>query len=786
MQHLYRYIYGYLALLPFCFFLLSCSKEFNINSYSLSRCVVHNGIVDKGEIVSTPIIQIQISGPEKHSWEIIVSSEEGESASATIETGEIAEVLLDAFSFSIQEPRKLVSILVKSTETDEILIKKDGLEVALEGDFPSNEQEEHLYVASATMAYYDTETESIDDIVNHKVIDNMTYQYELIEGRVIMLSFAGLSNLEDVYATYSFSLDKGATGLQFLEAKMDENKVTLHLFMLTTEIGNGILRMTAHGKTTEVTANLYYTVHSKYHDPSMPDVTLNSLSVQAEGNTKEIIVEADGASSTILSPNSSGNFCLDFSPEDTEIYSVIKLSEESEGLTISSFKRDGSRLLIPYHSEKQGKGVLYIKLDGGKNLLSLSIAYSIGKDEDEENPTEPSISASTTLSIDEYISIDSEIKFEMDLAIEGESEQMLSEIWNLEVSIDDKPVDFSMLLTDNETVVTSTSGSAQFSPRSGKYQLVFTGANPSTGRHVLRTLVSVPNSPDRQFVAPAFSSASFHVFEAKCQWFYDSELQDESPDYHIFFNKSSDSRYYMKISCLGVDDIPKDVTVRDKTSGWMLPHAGDGVFILKSPTRGEHKFHISGTIGETPFSLSSTKVVKDAYRCVFSMDEDAICATTSGPYGDVADFTTNFTLYAVARAVIPYTEATIFAGEYFDQDNYEYEEFQWVEKEFTQWVGTAYGQVVLQKGWIQTALSWARGKMSGVTVRTDGASRWVERDGKMEKEYYTPVPYLQIAAYVKGEVDNGIKLDYVYWDFEFNDARRWLNENGVSLVAYLL
>lgn len=785
MRHLIRYVCGYWALLPLCFSLLSCSEEFNINSYSLSRCDVYNGLVEKGEIVSYPIIQIQISGPEKHSWEIIVSSEKGESVSTTTETGEKVELLLDAFSFSRQEPQKLISVLVKSTETNEILVKKEELEVAVEGDFSPDDQEEYLFVTGVNMAYYDPEIEDIYDIVEHKVIDNTTFQYELIEGQIVMVSFAGLSSLEGVYATYSYSLEKGSTGVQFLEEKMHENKITLHLFMLTTEIGNGILRMTAHGKTKEVTADLYYTVHSEHYYPSMPDVTLNSLSVQAEENTKEIIVEEDGSCSTRLSPDSSGYICLDVSPEDAEIYSVIKLSEESEGLTISPFKRDGSHLLIPYHSEKEGKGVLYIKIDGGENILSLSIAYSIGE-EGEEEPAEPHISASTTLSIDEYILINNEIKAEMDLSIEGESEQTLSDTWKLEVTIDDKPVDFSMRLTDNKTSVMSTNGSAQFSPRSGKYQLVFNGAKLSTGQHVLRTMVSAPNIPEREVMLPAYSSIPFCVFDPIGQWFRDADLQDEVYDHQYLFNESPDSRFYLKVSCDGTEERPTNVSVRDMTSGWMLPPAGAGVHILKSPSRGEHRFSVQGEMGETSFSLSLTKIIKDEYRCQISMDNDGIYAVTSGPNGSIADFTTNFTFNAVVRAVIPYTEAIVYAGDCFVQDEYEYENFQWVGTDFIQWNGSQYGQFVLQKGWIQTGLSWAKGKMTNVSARTNGASRWVERGGRMEIEYYTPVPYLEVAVYFKTDMSDGNNLDYALWSFRCENAERWLKENGVSFKGYLL
>lgn len=150
--------------------------------------------------------------------------------------------------------------------------------------------------------------------------------------------------------------------------------------------------------------------------------------------------------------------------------------------------------------------------------------------------------------------------------------------------------------------------------------------------------------------------------------------------------------------------------------------------------------------------------------------------------GRVSQLPSPVTIQAVIRAVIPYTEARDDST----WDAYEYVNFQWVGTDFTQWNGTGYGTFTLHKGWINAALSWTKAKMSGVSARTNGASKWVDRNGTIVKEYYTPTPYLQVAAYVKAENHDGNNLDYIYWSFDFEKASSWLKEKDIAFQGYLL
>jgi len=56
----------------------------------------------------------------------------------------------------------------------------------------------------------------------------------------------------------------------------------------------------------------------------------------------------------------------------------------------------------------------------------------------------------------------------------------------------------------------------------------------------------------------------------------------------------------------------------------------------------------------------------------------------------------------------------------------------------------------------------------------------------MEIEYYTPVPYLEVAVYFKTDMSDGNNLDYALWSFRCENAEHWLKENGVSFKGYLL
>lgn len=407
------------------------------------------------------------------------------------------------------------------------------------------------------------------------------------------------------------------------------------------------------------------------------------------------------------------------------------------------------------------------------------------EDNDEPQDTGHDSMADISLSLKKYIQIDnSSLNAQLSINVLGENS---TANWQIELLIDNKPIDF-FVQTENEGKIenfSSTEKAIRFLPRSGVYQIKTDGLKLELGKHDIRILVSEIKTTGYLRKISDIQS-SFRVFKPQARWYYDAALQNECGEYNYFFNESTNSRFYLKLTCEGADGAMVSATVRDITEGKTVPTLGDGVFVLSASSRGEHRFSVKGEIGDTTFSLSLTKIIKDEYRCCLFINNDGIYATTSGPKTNTADFTTNFTFYAVVRAVIPYTEAIIYAGDYFVQDKYEYENFQWVGTDFVQWSGTQYGQFVLQKGWIQTGLSWARGKMSGVSARTNGASRWVKYGNRMEKEYYTPVPYLEVAAYVKGDMSNGSNLDYAIWSFRFDEAIRWLNENGVSFHGYLL
>ena len=76
--------------------------------------------------------------------------------------------------------------------------------------------------------------------------------------------------------------------------------------------------------------------------------------------------------------------------------------------------------------------------------------------------------------------------------------------------------------------------------------------------------------------------------------------------------------------------------------------------------------------------------------------------------------------------------------------------------------------------------------MSGVTVQQNGASRWITKDGKEVVEYYTSIPFLQVALYYGYKNYEGKEPKYVIWSFDGSNIRAWFQENGIDYTEYLL
>lgn len=305
-----------------------------------------------------------------------------------------------------------------------------------------------------------------------------------------------------------------------------------------------------------------------------------------------------------------------------------------------------------------------------------------------------------------------------------------------------------------------------------------------TGRHSIKIKATPVNQSKEE---NTFETESvFYLVHPHHHWFRDRELTSEIYVFQNIFNDRKNTLSWFKVELDGTEGNQPMVTVHDKTEGTTLKKYGSNIFLLETPARGEHTFDITYRLANLDTTITDTKKVIDEFVCTPFISGSSIYATTSGPHGITADLTTDFTVYGVIRAVIPYTEAISEWGSNYTQDKYEYINFQWVKTTFQQKAGSTLRTFTIHEGWINTALKWSKAKMSGVTAQQNGASRWVTKDGKEVVEYYTPIPFLQVALYYGYQNYEGKEPEYAIWSFDGSNIRAWLQENGIGLAEYLL
>ena len=207
-------------------------------------------------------------------------------------------------------------------------------------------------------------------------------------------------------------------------------------------------------------------------------------------------------------------------------------------------------------------------------------------------------------------------------------------------------------------------------------------------------------------------------------------------------------------------------------------------YILSYQSRGTRRIDITvKTKASEEYKFQTEVRCEDEYGCAVKCDGSTISAVVSGP-SQTAEATVSYHIDGGIIAVIPYTEAIELGGGYYEVGKYEYTDLQWVEKSFEQKKGTAFGEKVLQSGWIQTAMSWAKSKLSDIKVTPGKASRWKNQGGKMVKEYYTPKPYLLVKLYIKAIVTEASQADYIVLSYDFENLKAYLDRNGVELLVY--
>lgn len=358
---------------------------------------------------------------------------------------------------------------------------------------------------------------------------------------------------------------------------------------------------------------------------------------------------------------------------------------------------------------------------------------------------------------------------DMPLDIEVTSNQVIDTLidtHNLSLLIDNKETQYDINNKGNNLVLTCPSIPQEI------------------GKHEVKLIVTPLNEDEKKSTLEAESV--FSIVELHHQWFRDWGLTSEMYWFHDIFNTRDNKLTWLKVEIEGAEGAQPTFSVQDVTDGKDLKSYKNGLFLLEHPSRGEHTFNIRYTLGDIDTIVTDIKNVKDEYQCAMSIDGSCIYATTNGLYGTTADITTDFTVHAAVRAAIPYTKATTYAGSNYTCDEYEYVDFQWVKTSFRQMAETVFGTYTLQKGWINTALNWARGKMSSVAVLQNGASRWVTKNGEETIEYYTPVPYLQVAVYFEYKNSEGKNLDHAIWTFDCSNVKSWLEGNEIDLAVYLL
>ena len=518
------------------------------------------------------------------------------------------------------------------------------------------------------------------------------------------------------------------------------------------------------------------------HEEALPAPKVKEILLTV--TTRNGTVSFENTNETItLIEGESGKISLSFNNDQRRIDfdSVTPAFEDSTVVTPPDVIRKGGKTFVNIYFTKYSEGfVTYNLRDVYTNAL-IKYTYLFDtrrkdepseetpddkegqEDESEEEEQEDTLSLHLTIKNSKYLL--KETPLNIDLTCNQEIDQ-LHERYSFSVLIDNKETEHK-LNAKNEKLVFKCSALPQ-----------------EIGKHDIK-IIATPTDEKKKDAALEAESV-FHIVQPEQHWFRDDKMISEMYYFHDIYNTMEKKSSWLLAKLEGIDNAEPTVTVVDLTDGKDLKKNPSNVFILERPSRGEHSFLIKYELEEFKTSVIDVKKVKDEYVCSVSIDGSSIYATLTSPNGNTADFTTDFTFYAVARAVIPYTNATSTGDYHYEEDNYEYVNFQWVGTDYTQWNGTGYGTFTLHKGWINAALSWTKAKMSGISARTNGASRWVKYGSRMEKEYYTPVPYLEVAAYVKGDMSDGSNLDYAIWSFRFDEAIRWLNENGVSFHGYLL
>ena len=522
------------------------------------------------------------------------------------------------------------------------------------------------------------------------------------------------------------------------------------------------------------------------HEEALPAPKVEEILLTV--TTRSGTVSFENANETItLIEGESGKISLSFNNDQRRIEfdSVTPAFEDSTVVTPPDVIRKGEKTFVNIYFTKYSEGfVTYNLRDVYTNaLVKYTYLFDTRKedepseethnneegqeDEDEDEPEEEEQEDTPPLHLtiknSKYLL--KETSLTIDLTCNQEIDQ-LHERYSFSVLIDNKEAEHK-LNAKNEKLVFKCSALPQ-----------------ETGKHDIKVIATPTNEKKRDVTLEAMSV--FYIVQPEQHWFRDNKMTSEMYYFHDIYNTMENKSSWLLTKLEGTDDAQPTVSVEDLTDGKDLKKNPNNVFILQRPSRGEHSFLIKYELEEFTTSVIDVKKVKDEYVCSVSIDGSSIYATLTGPNGNTADFTTDFTFHAVARAVIPYTNAASTGDYYYEEENYEYVNFQWVGTDFTQWNGTGYGTFTLHKGWINAALSWTKAKMSGVSASTNGASRWVNRSGTMVKEYYTPTPYLQVAAYVKAENHDGNNLDYVYWSFDFEKASSWLKEKGIAFQGYLL
>ena len=324
----------------------------------------------------------------------------------------------------------------------------------------------------------------------------------------------------------------------------------------------------------------------------------------------------------------------------------------------------------------------------------------------------------------------------------------------------------------------------QFDTKTDKENFTLTcpSVPQETGKHEIK--VSAISSTEQEHVTE--EKSVYYIVEPHHHWFRDREMTSEIYVFQNIFNDRKNTLSWLKVELDGTEGNQPMVTVHDKTEGTTLKKYGSNIFLLETPARGEHTFDITYRLANLDTTITDTKKIIDEFVCTPFISGSNIYATTSGPHGITADLTTDFTVYGVIRAVIPYTEAISEWGSNYTQDKYEYINFQWVKTTFQQKAGSTFRTFTVHEGWINTALKWSKSKMSGVTAQQNGASRWITKDGKEVVEYYTPIPFLQVALYYGYQNYEGKEPEYAIWSFDGSNIRAWLQENGIGLAEYLL